>query len=88
MRAIALSFWAAGLSRSSSFSFADPRHACRHDRDHCHQLAGPQSRPRKVDRWFRRLQLLSAALYSLGTAQTMRKKEWASSPPLCWSAAS
>jgi len=32
-----------------------------------------RSTPRRVDRWFRRLQFVSAALYSLGQAVTTRK---------------
>ena len=35
--------------------------------------------PRRVDRWFRRLQFVSASLYSLGTAATTRRRPWASS---------
>jgi PiT family inorganic phosphate transporter len=37
----------------------------------------------KVDGLFRRLQLLSAAAFSLGTAATTRRRPWASSPR-CW----
>jgi hypothetical protein len=40
-------------------------------------------RPARVDKWFRRLQLLSAAAYSLGMAPTTRRRRWASSPA-CW----
>jgi hypothetical protein len=36
--------------------------------------------PRQVDTWFRKLQLLSAAAYSLGTGAMTRKRPWASSP--------
>ena len=36
--------------------------------------------PSRVDRWFRRLQLLSAALYSLGHGATTPRRRWASWP--------
>jgi PiT family inorganic phosphate transporter len=38
-------------------------------------------KPRRVDRVFRRGQLFSAALYSLGTAATTPRRPWASSSP-------
>jgi PiT family inorganic phosphate transporter len=40
-----------------------------------------RQRPLKVDRWFRRLQLFSAALFSLGHGTNDSQKGWASSPP-------
>jgi PiT family inorganic phosphate transporter len=43
----------------------------------------PRTPPSRVDRWFRRLQLLSAAFFSLATAPTTRRRRWASSPACC-----
>src|SRR4026209_283243 len=39
--------------------------------------------PGQVDKWFRKLQLLSAAAYSLGHGGTTPKRRWASSRERC-----
>ena len=39
--------------------------------------------PRNVDKWFRKLQLLSAAAYCLGHGATMPRRRWASSREPC-----
>jgi inorganic phosphate transporter, PiT family len=44
-------------------------------------------RPKKVDRWFRRSQLLSAAGYSLGHSTNDAQRAWVSSPQRWWPAA-
>ena len=39
--------------------------------------------PQRIDKWFRKLQLLSAAATAWDTAATTRRKPWASSPARC-----